>query len=117
VARDEIITEAEGLLQQLAASITAPQERECLACYLDRVLREVRCDGTHALARRYRDAKAPRATALLRRLSEGGGYCDCEVLYNVYWSKSDTVRPCRGVRPGSTQPCELWFRHRRGYRW
>jgi hypothetical protein len=114
VSRDRIIAEAEGVVQDLAAAITAPRDRECLPCYLDRVLHEVSCDGTHALTRRYRDSTAPAATALLRRLSRAGGYCDCEVLLNVYWATSDHVAPCEGVRLGSTQPCDLWFRRRRG---
>lgn len=108
-----LVTEAEQLVQALAAAITEPRDGECLACYLDRLLRTAPCDGTHRLARRYRDAMAPRATALERRMSDRGGHCDCEILWNVYDSKSDEVSPCLLVRRGSTTPCGLWERHRR----
>lgn len=109
-----IDAQAEEFVRDLAAAMVAPQPGECLPCYLDRVLRDVPCDTTLRLARAYRDAVAPRAVALERRLGDGGGFCDCEVLWNVYWSKSDDVKPCRGVRRGSTKPCDLWFRHRVG---
>jgi hypothetical protein len=107
------VTEAEELVRSLANTLTAPQSAECLPCYLDRVLRIAPCDGTLRLAKRYRDAVAPQATALERRMHDSGGYCDCEILWNVYPSKSDDVHPCRGVRKGSTSPCELWGRPRR----
>lgn len=106
--------QAERYIRDLALSLTTPGVGECLPCYLDRVLHDMRCEGTLRLAKRYRDATAPRATGLERRLGAGGGGCDCEVLYNVYWSRSDTVTPCKGVRAGSTQPCGLWYRRRRG---
>lgn len=115
--QQKIIDEAEELVRQWADALTAPRPSECLPCYLDRVLREGRCDNTLRWSRAYRDAVAPRATALERRLSQRGGYCDCEVLLNVYWSKSDDVIPCRGARSGSTQPCGLWVQHRRGDPW
>lgn len=109
-----IADEAENLIHRMAAEMTAPRARECLPCYLDRMLHDMPCDGSQRLSTRYRDAVAPRATALPRKLAQAGGCCDCEVLYNVYWSQSDTVRPCTGVRRGSTQPCTLWTRHSRG---
>jgi len=109
--------QAESFVRELAAAIIAPRGGECLACYLDRVLRDAPCDGSLRLARTYRDALAPRAVALEGRLESGGGFCDCEVLMNVYWSKTDEVRPCRGARRGSTKPCDLWLRRRRGDRW
>ncbi|MFD5215417.1 DUF2695 domain-containing protein [Microbacterium sp. NPDC058345] len=108
-----LISEAEGIVRSLATALIAPQPAECLPCYLDRVLRTAPCDGTLRLARRYRDIKAPRATALERRMHDRGGCCDCEILWNVYTSRSDEVFPCRGVRRGSTAPCDLWERSRR----
>ncbi|MEW1962393.1 DUF2695 domain-containing protein [Microbacterium sp. NPDC077644] len=101
-------TEAEQIVRSLARTLTAPQPTECLPCYLDRVLRVARCDGTLRLAKRYRDTVAPRATALERRMHQSGGCCDCEILMNVYESKSDDVHPCQGTRKGSTSPCGLW---------
>ncbi|WEG08816.1 DUF2695 domain-containing protein [Microbacterium horticulturae] len=109
--------EAESIVHEFAAALTAPHDRECLPCYLDRVLHDAQCDGTLRFASAYRDAVAPRATGLERRMHEGGGCCDCEILMNVYLAKSDTVTPCPGVRRGSTQPCGLWHRRRRGDGW
>lgn len=108
---------AESFVRDLAAAIMAPRAGECLACYLDRVLRDAPCDGSLGLSRTYRDVLAPRAIALESRLENGGGFCDCEVLFNVYWSKTDDVEPCRGARRGSTKPCELWTRRRMRGRW
>lgn len=106
-------TEAEELVRTLAQTLTAPRSAECLPCYVDRVLRVAPCDGTLRLAKRYRDAIAPRATALERRMHGSGGCCDCEILMNVYESKSDEVHPCQGARKGTTSPCGLWRTPRR----
>lgn len=111
------IEKAESLVHALAAELTVPQCGECLPCYLDRMLRDARCDGTLRFARRYRDEAAPRATGLERRMCDGGGFCDCEILWNVYTPWAEEVEPCQGVRRGSTQPCTLWHRRRRGDRW
>lgn len=108
-----LITEAEDLVRGLAATLTSPLPAECLPCYLDRMLRTAPCDGTLRLAKRYRDAVAPRATALERRMQDRGGFCDCEILWNVYNAKSDEVIPCLGVRRGNTSPCDLWTARRR----
>lgn len=107
-----LIAEAEELVHSIATTLTEPQPAECLPCYLDRLLRTAPCDGTLRLTRRYRDAVAPRATALERRMHDQGACCDCEILWNVYTSKSDDVFPCQGVRRGSTAPCGLWARWR-----
>ncbi|MFT3799555.1 DUF2695 domain-containing protein [Microbacterium sp.] len=105
-----IVAEAESIIRNLVGELTAPRPRECLPCYLDRVLCDARCDHTLRLTGLYRDAVAPKATALEERMQSRGGFCDCEVLMNVYESKSDHVYPCLGVRRGSTQPCGLWHR-------
>lgn len=112
-----IVDEAEDLVRTLAAEITRPRLDECLACYLDRMLRDACCDHTLRWSSHYRDVLAPRGTALERQLADHGGYCDCEVLMNVYWSISDDILPCRGPARGSTKPCALWKRHRRGDPW
>ncbi|MBA2324802.1 MAG: DUF2695 domain-containing protein [Pseudonocardiales bacterium] len=80
-------TQAERLVYDLSQTLTAPADRECLPCYLARML-----------------------TALTERLRNRGGFCDCEVLLNVYpaWLPDDgqTPAPCQGVlRRGSTKPC------------
>lgn len=108
-----LVTEAEQFVRSMAAALTEPQHAECLPCYLDRLLRTAPCAGTLRLAQRFRDAVAPRAIALERRMHDRGGCCDCEILWNVYTSKSDDVLPCSGVPRGSTAPCELWHVRRR----
>jgi Protein of unknown function (DUF2695) len=121
--------EAEQLLRAAAAELTAPGERECLVCFVARMLDEFGCDNTLRFATRYRDLHAPRAHALERRLGDMGGYCDCEVLLNGYQLsrhllerdeydelRSPERRPdCGRVRLGSTQPCGNWERQRCGW--
>jgi len=114
---ETIDIEAEAFVRSLATAILSPHTGECLPCYLDRVIHDTGCDSTLRLSRHYRDTFAPRATALEHQLESAGGFCDCEVLMNVYWSISDDVYPCLGVRRGSTKPCGLWHRHRRGDPW
>jgi len=106
--------------------ITQPKPAECLHCYVYRML-EFGCSGLR-WARRYRDLKAPRATALDRRLMSKGAGCDCEIFmngwslrreYRLYDPESeeyeypDELPACRGVRVGSIQPCGLWTTHSR----
>jgi hypothetical protein len=114
-------------LREVSRQLTEPRERECLTCFVYRML-EFGCTGLR-WATRYRALRAPRATALEQRLMSKGAGCDCEIFYNAY-----TYRPpylvydhesgdhdfpedppeCRGVGRGSTQPCELWVRRRGG---
>jgi hypothetical protein len=116
-------------LRHLALEITQPKPRECLHCYVYRML-EFGCSGLR-WARRYRDMMAPRATALDRRLMSKGACCDCEIFMNG-WSLRRAYRTydpegeeyeypeelpdCKGVRAGSVQPCGLWAAQSR-YRW
>lgn len=127
---------AEQLVREAAETLTSPRPHECLLCYVARMLEEFRCDCTLRFALRYRDRTAPQATALAARLGRAGGFCDCEIFLNGWsphrrlWSaprieiergvryRTDpepppVLPPCPGVRPGSTQPCELWVRRRR----
>src|SRR2546423_1221424 len=84
-----IVDEAEGYLRELAAELAHPQDNECLCCYVARMLDEFSCDGSHRHAIRYRDTKAPRATALLARLRQiGACCCDCELFLNGYRLRS-----------------------------
>jgi hypothetical protein len=108
-----------------------PDPYECLACFVDRMTRAHGCSNRLTWATLWRDRCAPRATALERRLETKGGFCDCEVLTNVYartqwlrdqWATvddelvdddadddSDAAPPaCFGVRRGSSQPCAHW---------
>lgn len=104
-----------------------PFRHECLACYVFRMLAQG-CDGLK-WSRTYRDMRAPRATALERKFPELGGYCDCEVMANVFhpveamWELDESgeidetcVPQCREVRLGTIRPCALWAM-RRGVQW
>jgi hypothetical protein len=135
-----IVVEAERLVQRLSDALTRPRPGECLCCYVARMLAEFPCDGTHRHAMRYRDAMAPRATALRSRLrSVGACCCDCEMFLNGYVPRSEVtggshedddldgdfdddpeerdplagLPACAGVRRGSVRPCAIWLRIRR----
>jgi len=98
-------------LAELSQRLTEPGERECLRCYLVRMISEFGCDGSHRWTVRWRDLRAPRARGLVLRLQRRGGCCcDCEVIFNVFpdYPKTDRVLPCAGVlRAGSAVPCDL----------
>ena len=128
-ANPPIVDEVESLLRRLAEDITRPHDGECLCCYVARLLDEFPCDGTHRHALRYQETMAPRATALLERLSRiGACCCDCELFMNGYQLRIDREHtdsmpdddfievapppPCSGVRRGSIKPCANWVRLR-----
>jgi hypothetical protein len=125
---------AERVLADASLALLGPEPRECLLCYVHRMLRDFGCDGRLRFAAHFRDVRAPRATGLERRLGRAGGYCDCEILLNGYdlrpenWVPDAASEPeefdhddveltwprplprCAGVRAGSTQTCGLWGR-------
>jgi hypothetical protein len=107
-------------LRHLSVLITQPKPGECLHCYVYRML-EFGCTGLR-WAKRYRDLREPRATALDRRLMSKGAGCDCEIFmngwslrreYKVYdpegeeYESPEELPECKGVRAGSVQPCDL----------
>ena len=107
---ENIADAVQAELVALSSVLTEPAERECLRCFLLRMLNEFGCDGTHRWATRWRDLRAPQARRLLRRLSELGGCCDCEVVLNVFphYPESGGLLPCAGQpQPGSAAPCDL----------
>jgi hypothetical protein len=137
MTEQSIIDDIEAELRALSGRLTTPLEGECLFCYVHRML-EFGCDNRLRWACRYRDLRAPRATALEARLGRVGGYCDCEVFLNGFelarelwihpepYEKDglvlqdsphypDPMPACRGVQAGSTQGCALWVRMRRGW--
>ena len=87
---DDVISETEDELRRAAADLTAVRPAECLLCYVHRML-ELGCTGLR-WAQRYRDLRAPRATALERRLGQRGGFCDCEIFLNGYTLAHDPAR-------------------------
>lgn len=100
----------EAELVEMSRSLTKPGDRECLRCYLLRMLNEFGCSGAMRWTEYWRDLRAPRAQALARRLGTRGGFCDCEVILNVYPHYNEAWQhfPCVGVsRRGSTKPCSL----------
>lgn len=108
---DEPVIAAEQYVTVLREELTQPRDRECLACYVGRMLEDFGCDNHLRWVSRWRDACAPRATALERRMEDQGGFCDCEVAYNVYpdqmlYEDPADMPQCQGVRRrGSTAPC------------
>ncbi|HVB46310.1 MAG TPA: DUF2695 domain-containing protein [Streptosporangiaceae bacterium] len=107
---DDMMQAVEHELAELAERLTVPGERECLRCYLLRLITEFGCDGTYRWTVRWRDVRASQPAVLLRQLQQRGGFCDCEVLLNVYPDYPLFVQPlpCAGVpRTGSSKPCNL----------
>jgi hypothetical protein len=108
---DNMADAVEAELVELSRRLTEPGERECLRCFLLRMISEFGCDGTHRWTVRWRDLRAPKARGLVPRLQRRGGCCcDCEVIFNVFpdYPETDEVLPCAGVlRAGSAAPCEL----------
>ena len=110
-------TAIERELHTVAEALTTPLPRECLLCFVWRMLEDFGCNATLRWARHWRDARAPRATALEHRLGQRGGFCDCEIFLNG-WVLLSTVqrydddgvrdlgRPWRGVswRPARVRP-------------
>ena len=108
--KDDIAELVEAELVALAGALTEPDDRECLRCFLLRMLGDFGCDGTHRWTIRWRGVRAPLATGLLARLEELGGRCDCEVLMNVFplYPTARRLLPCAGQpHPGSAVPCNL----------
>lgn len=113
----------EAELRGLAQAITAPRPGECLPCYLLRVVGDG-CRG-HTATDYWRRTNAPQAIRLRRMLADlGACCCECQVFAWVYdvrpvfadlfteaAQRGDLEPPgCRGVRPGSVQPCFYWER-------
>ena len=95
---DDMSREVETELADLAERLTAPASAECLRCFLLRMTTEFGCDGTFRWTIRWRDVCAGQPRKLLDQLAGRGGYCDCEVLMNVYpdYPPVDAALPCAG---------------------
>ena len=80
-----ITRQAEQFVHDLSDSILSPRTSECMVCFVDRLVHEFGCNHTRRFATHFRDLRAPRATALKKRMSEVGACCcDCELLLNGY---------------------------------
>jgi len=107
---DEIARAVESEIANLADRLTAPGPDECLRCFLIRMITEFGCDGTYRWTIRWRDVRATALSSLLSQLSRRGGFCDCEVLMNVFpdYPQVSVVLPCAGQsRLSSWKPCDL----------
>jgi hypothetical protein len=82
---DQIIAEAEEYLSAMALLLSAPGAKECLHCYVRRMLTEFGCNGRQRWVARGKESARVGTSSLYRWLSSRGGCCcDCEVLFNVY---------------------------------
>src|SRR5690606_26935694 len=98
---------AERIVHEIASTVMKPSEGECLVCFVSRQLDDFGCDGTHRFALHYRDSVAPRATALLARLSAAGACCcDCEMFLNAYQPASRLWTP--GFAESDADGYEYW---------
>ncbi|WP_160148846.1 DUF2695 domain-containing protein [Amycolatopsis alkalitolerans] len=79
---------------------TKPLGRECLPCYLSRMLADFGCDDTMRWTLRWRDSRAPGVTSL-----DGRAPCDCRLPGVLSSPVEAPPPPCAGVRRGSTRPC------------
>jgi len=51
--------------------------------YLDEKLEKIECDHSNKLTTDYLKSKNVDMYKILDWLRENGGYCDCEILYNI----------------------------------
>jgi hypothetical protein len=76
-----VADEAARYLKQVVTKGEAPLAKECLRCYLERMVGAHGCDGELLFTRQWMKATAtPQPTILTRWLRARGGYCDCKVL-------------------------------------
>jgi hypothetical protein len=116
------------LVASIAADLTDVEDGECVYCYVARMMRQHGCDTSLRFTRHFRDQRAPRATAIERRMGQLGGFCDCEIFLNgvtvahslrtydeglAEWVSPAELLSCRGVRRGSTRGCDIWVRQTR----
>ena len=66
---DNVVDLVETELAELSRRLTEPGQRECLRCFLVRMISEFGCDGSHRWTVRWRDLRARRGpSAWCRRL-------------------------------------------------
>lgn len=126
----------QSLMLPHAIELPEARPRECLNCFVHRMLETFGCTGDFQFARHYRDTRAPRAKALEARLAKERATCDCELLTRGWqlvrprrhgidhpagaWVVVDRAGETKQPRPkcqhygsGSSQPCSLWRRRSR----
>ena len=123
MSETSVAAEAEHYLA--AVMEREPQVRECLVCFVARMVEEFGCDSSLLWTRRFRDLRSPAATAVERRYGEQLVICDCLVLHKAHrptrelmvrdvhtdeLDRPDRMPPCSGVRRTSTRACANWER-------
>lgn len=79
-----------------------PRPYDCLACYLHRALRRRECNGKLTITHEWQGHQRMlrrRTGGLTAFLKSRGGYCDCEVLMNVYPDREPDDNPQSGRCP------------------
>lgn len=94
---------AEQHVRAVSEQLTRPARPECLLCYLNRLVQEFGCDGTLRWSKRWADSQPGGKRFSPKRLERGGGFCDCEVIMNVFRAEIpaliDVSAPCGHVSP------------------
>ena len=94
--------EAERFLASLAQTAGGPEPQECLRCFVLRMVSRHGCDGGFRYVRSWQQAtSAP--PSMFAALERDGGYCDCEVVLNVFGDEiprpSKPLADCPSVLP------------------
>jgi hypothetical protein len=101
--RMSIGDEAERYLASLTPQAGGPQAHECLRCYLRRMVSRHGCDGGPRFVRRWQQANPSAPPDLVADLEGRGGYCDCEVVLNVFGDeippRTQPLAECPSVHP------------------
>ena len=83
----DVVTQAEKVVRRELVELVGPRQAECLACFLLRVIPAFGCDNRLTWTHRWQGAmrsRRIRTSGLTAYVKSRGGYCDCEVLLNVY---------------------------------
>ncbi|MFD4193296.1 DUF2695 domain-containing protein [Amycolatopsis thermoflava] len=83
---------------------TEPQERECLGCYVSRLLADFGCDSTLRWTLRWRAMRAPGVAALDRLFRRHDVKCDCGVPAALGAAARSERRPHSAPRRAPARP-------------
>ncbi|MBK5306848.1 MAG: DUF2695 domain-containing protein [Frankiaceae bacterium] len=91
-----VIAAAEQHVKECLSAALLPRPTDCLACYLHRAVDRWGCDGKLTLTHEWQGHQRRmrrRTGGLTAYLKSRGGYCDCEVLMNVYPDREPDDNP------------------------
>ena len=97
-----VIAAAEEHVTECLRVALLPRPNDCLACYLHRGLSRHGCDGKLTLTHEWQGHQRRmrrRTGGLTAFLKSRGGFCDCEVLMNVYPDRVPDDNPQSGRCP------------------